>query len=424
MIPQSTPNRPTNLQPTIIVYFDHTAKLGGGEIALLNLVRHLDTARYTPVVVLGEEGAFAAQLREFGIETHILPLDERIAQTRKDSLDGSLLLRGKQAANAVRYVARLASFLRRRGAHILHTNSLKADVLGGVAGRLAGIPTVWHIRDRIADDYLPPFTARLFRFACRVVPQYLVTNSHSTLDALQLPKTDSVRVVHDGFVPSDGFVATEANSLASEPLIGLVGRISPWKGQHVFVRAAAQVCQQWPHARFQIIGSAMFGEDEYEREVRALATELKLDDNLEWLGFRSDIAALISALDILTHASTIGEPFGQVVMEGMAAAKPVVATRGGGVVEIVKENETGLLVPMGDANALAEAISWFLQHPERAVEMGRMGQKRVREQFTIEQSAHKIQALYQFIANQRSPRRAPLGVLALLILLIVVKRRR
>ena len=118
-----------NLSPnsslTTIVYFDHTAKLGGGEISLLNLVRHLDTARYLPVVVLGQDGDLAVQLREAGIETYILPLDAQIAQTRKDTLDGSLALRVKQGLRALSYVARLAWFLHRRGAQILHTNSLK-----------------------------------------------------------------------------------------------------------------------------------------------------------------------------------------------------------------------------------------------------------------------------------------------------------
>ena len=420
---------------TTVVYFDHTAKLGGGEISLLNLVRHLNTGKYLPVVVLGEDGALAAQLRAANIETHILPLDTQIAQTRKDTLDGSLTLRLRQAANALKYVARLAWFLRRRGAQILHTNSLKADVLGGLAGRLASVPTVWHVRDRIADDYLPPLTTRLFRLACRLVPQYLIVNSQSTLDALQLPNDANTRVVYNGIdasrvhVVHDGFVEPDEAArqrLATEPLIGLVGRISPWKGQHIFVRAAAQVREQLPHARFQIIGSAMFGEDDYEREVRALASELGLNDHLEWLGFRADVPALISQLDVLTHASTIGEPFGQVVMEGMVAAKPVIATRGGGVVEIVREDETGLLVPMGDESAMAQAILWLLRHPERALEMGRQGQKRVREHFTIEHTAHKVQALYQFIEHnrpRRARRRAIVWLLSVWLLLLWTLRR-
>ncbi len=411
-------------KPTIIVYFDHTAKLGGGEISLLNMVSHIDTALYTPVVVLGEEGDLASQLRAANIETHILPLDEQISQTRKDTLDGSMGLRLKQALNALSYVIRLSWFLHRRGAQILHTNSLKADVLGGLAGRLASVPIVWHVRDRIADDYLPPRAAALFRLACRLVPQYLIVNSQATLDALELPSDSSTRVVHDGFVEPRGIARQR---LENEPLIGLVGRISPWKGQDVFIRAAAKVREQWPQVRFQIIGSAMFGEDNYEREVRALASELKLDDRLEWLGFRDDVPGLIADLDILAHASTIGEPFGQVVMEGMAAAKPVVATRGGGVVEIIKENETGLLVPMGDSNAMAEALLWLLQHPERALEMGQMGQKRVREHFTIQNTTRKVQALYRHIqdnAPRRARRRAIVWLLLFGLLLLFVQRKR
>jgi glycosyltransferase involved in cell wall biosynthesis len=176
--------------------------------------------------------------------------------------------------------------------------------------------------------------------------------------------------------------------------IGLVGRISPFKGQHVFLEAASTVRDQFPHARFQIIGGALFAEDDYEARVRDMAASPRLKDAVEFTGFRPDVHRLISDLDILVHASTTGEPFGQVVVEGMAAGKPVIATRGGGVPEIVIDGVTGLLVPMSDAPAMAQAVCHLLQNPQAAADMGRRGQERALTCFTAQATAANVARVY------------------------------
>ena len=174
----------------------------------------------------------------------------------------------------------------------------------------------------------------------------------------------------------------------------MVGRISPWKGQDIFIRAAALVRQTRPDVRFEIVGSVLFGEEAYESQIHQLVETLGLQDTVLFLGFRNDIPELIAAADILVHASTTPEPFGQVVVQAMAAGKPVVATRGGGVLETVVEHQTGLLVPMGDAPAMAAAILTILANPVQAAAMGRSGRRRFLEHFTIEQTVIAIQNLY------------------------------
>src|SRR5947209_2812519 len=121
-----------------ILFVDHTAKISGGEIALLNLVSALDRTRFTPVVVLASGGPLIQKLHGAGIETHILPLDPAVVETRKDELGLASLLRWHQVAHCFRYVFGLARFARARGAVLVHTNSLKADIYGGIAARLAG----------------------------------------------------------------------------------------------------------------------------------------------------------------------------------------------------------------------------------------------------------------------------------------------
>jgi glycosyltransferase involved in cell wall biosynthesis len=389
-----------------ILFFDHTAALGGGEIALLNLIRHLDRNKVRPIVLLGAEGPLAEQLRPL-CETHVLPLSPHVAEQRKDKLGIGTLFSLRAGVEVLAYVYRLVRFIRAHDIDLIHTNSLKADVIGGIAGRLSSRSVIWHVRDRIEEDYLPRSVVRTFRWLCRVVPSYVIANSTATLRTLHLrPETHgtaihsgietnellrTASVVHDGTTTRLPQATAGANDVFR---IGLIGRISPWKGQHIFISAAKEVVRHYPAVKFRIIGAALFGEDQYEREVRQLANRLGIGNVVEFTGFRADIRQAISELGVVVHASTIGEPFGQVIIEGMAASKPVVATNGGGVTEIVQDGTTGILVPMGDASAMAEAICRICADPILAGTMGSCGKQRVADHFTIEQTARKVESVY------------------------------
>ena len=432
--------------PTTVLFFDHTAKMGGGEISLFNLVTHLDATRFEPVVVLASDGDLRQRLSALGIETHLLPLSSEVTGVRKDTLTGPGAVSPSQALEIARYVWRLRGFARRRGVDILHTNSLKADIIGALAGRLAGLPVVWHVRDRIADDYLPSMATRVFRVLCRVLPDHVVVNSAATLEALQLPAHRRARVIYNGIVhdglpfhelldddgknppASDPATAPDSGDAApvagSGPVIGLVGRISPWKGQDIFLRAAAHVKERYPNARFQIIGAPLFGEEEYETEMRQLCTQLGLDANVEWLGFRTDVPELIERMTVLAHASKTGEPFGQVVVEAMMAKRPLVATNGGGIPEIVIDEATGLLVPMDDAPAMAQALLRLLDRPDWAREMGRTGHKRAVENFTIAHTVAKIHHLYDDVLQDHRNHKIYRTLLLVSALLALVALRK
>lgn len=390
-----------------ILFFGHTAKLGGGEIALLNLVQQLDRSTYEPVVLLASDGPLRDRLEAAEVESHVLPLAAGVIETRKDSLGSGSLLRLSAVWHSLTYVFRLATWLKKRGVDLVHTNTLKADLLGGIGARLARVPVVWHVRDRIADDYLPHRVVRVFQWLCRWLPNFVIANSQATMDTLRLAPNERGRaeqaVVHDGF-PGDCRRCVAPASGA--PTIGLVGRITEWKGQHIFIEAASRVRSRFPQARFQIIGSAMFGEEVYEARLRAMVVDHELENCVAFMGFRTDVQDLIGQLTILVHSSTTGEPFGQVVIEGMAAGKPVIATRGGGVPEIVVDGTTGLLVKMSDAEEMAKAMIELLTDPARARAMGAAGQKRVADHFTIRETARKVEAVYRRIFRQKTGRRA------------------
>ncbi len=405
-----------------ILYADHTAKLGGGEIALLNLVMALDQTRYRPLVVLAEDGPLVEKLRAAKIETTILPLDAALRETRKDTLGAGSLLKLAQIKTLLAYSRELARFAKAQKADLIHTNSLKSDIYGGVAGRLTGIPVLWHIRDSINADYLPGLVASGFRLLSRLLPRAVVANSHSTLRQLWPKRVKSgavvysgvpMEVVHDGYVEEEvaAGVSSEAGTWHSPPVVALIGRIAEWKGQHVFLRAAAAARHRFPDTRYWIVGAPLFGEYEYERALHEMTEQLGMTDRVEFLGFRDDVAKLMSQIDIVVHASTLGEPFGQVVIEGMAAGKPLVATDGGALPEIVIPGETGYLVTMGSAEEMALALERLLADPAGAQAMGQAGRRRVERLFTIRQTARKMEAVYDALfARRRISPAEPLSV--------------
>jgi glycosyltransferase involved in cell wall biosynthesis len=380
-----------------VAFVNHTAELGGGEIALLELIRHLDPARIQPVVILFAEGPLAPLLREVA-EVHILTLSPTVLRAKKDGLGIQSLLSGGPILAALAFLYRLHRLLRSLKPQIVYTNSLKADLLGGVAGRLAGVPVIWHVRDRIAPDYLPGKVVSLIRLLAKVIPRYIVANSASTLSTLNLPLTsDPARhacVIHDGVDPAK-YAAAPARE-ATEPLtVGLIGRISPWKGQDIFLEAIRLLRDAHPAAysgtRFEIIGVATFGELDFERRIRQLQQAHELTGSVHFTGFEPDIPQRLTQLDIVVHASTIPEPFGQVIIEGMAAGLPVIATNGGGVPEIVLDGITSILVPMRDAQAMADAMARLLGDAGLRTRMGTAARARILHSFPIQRTAKAVE---------------------------------
>jgi glycosyltransferase involved in cell wall biosynthesis len=382
-----------------ILFVDHTAAMSGAEIALLNLAKALDPRRFQPVVLLFSDGPLADAFRDAGIETHVIALASSVMNTRKDDLGGGTLLRIRDVAATLGLVRRIARFMRAANVSLVHTNSLKSDVVAGLAARAARLPLIWHVRDRIADDYLPGKVARAFRFAARVLPHRVIAISDAVRQTLG--GNPRVRVVHDG-TP----IGAEPPPFQSDGQVrvGVVGRITPWKGQDVFLRAAAIVRKRFPDAKFQIIGSALFGkrEQDFEQSLHDLVAAEGIAGAVEFTGFRKDVADLIARLDVLVHASKTGEPFGQVIIEGMAAAKPVIGTRGGAVPEIIVDGETGLLVPMNNPDQMAAAICALLADPARARQMGLAGRTRVADHFTIQTTARRVQAVYDDLLAPRN----------------------
>jgi glycosyltransferase involved in cell wall biosynthesis len=178
----------------------------------------------------------------------------------------------------------------------------------------------------------------------------------------------------------------EAVGCNGNPLVGIVGRLEAWKGQEVFLRAAARISASNRGTVFAVIGGVTPDKDQaYLSRLLTLAKELRLDGRVHFVGHATDVFPWFDALDVCVHA-TDGEPFGLVLVEAMALGKPLVATALGGPVEIVEEGVSGLLVPPGDDEALAEAICRLLSDTAFAARLAEGGRRRALE-FTDERMA-------------------------------------
>jgi len=389
---------------TRVVVIDHTAELGGAEIALLRLLAALDRTRIEPRVVLFGDGPLVERLRDLDVEVDVLALTADVSGVDRAGAGRASWSNLVRAGRTLPFLVRLVRHLRRLRPDVVVTTSLKADLIGGVAARLARLPLVWHVHDRIAPDYLPGSLVRLVRAASRL-PCRVVVNSRATASTLTVPTT----LVYPGVGPDwvlDAETVAARRAIGERPVVGLVGRISPTKGQLEYVRAAALVAETHPGAVFRVVGGALFDAQAYAERVRA-----ESPPQVEWTGFVDDPREAVDDLDVLVHASPVPEPFGQVIVEAMVRGVPVVATRAGGAVEIVAPSDgsaLGVLVAPGDAEALAEGVVSVLDDPEAAALRARAAHAAAVRRFDAAETAARMSDVWESCGKRPATGRSAL----------------
>jgi glycosyltransferase involved in cell wall biosynthesis len=183
-------------------------------------------------------------------------------------------------------------------------------------------------------------------------------------------------------------------------VVGIVGRLEPGKGHVEFLRMAGQVARQVPQSAFLVVGSPTRGEEFRAEPIFRLAQELNLGSRLVFAGFRQDIPAVLSAMDVFAFPSR-AEAFGLVLIEAMAAGVPVVSTASDGVLDIVVDGESGLLVPPQDVAALERAVLRLLASPELRSRLGMAGRRRVEQLFTAERAVARMVELSRRVMQRR-----------------------
>jgi glycosyltransferase involved in cell wall biosynthesis len=377
--------RPTGSRHPRVVYVDHCARLSGAELALARLIQALDAV--DAHVILGEEGPLVPLLHQSGISVEVLPLPETARELRRERVRLAAL--GVRApAVAGTYAVRLARRFHALRPDLVHANSLKSGLYGTLAARACRIPVIWHLHDRMSPDYLPGQAVAPLRRAVRTLPNALVANSQATLDSVGPIKRPAAAVVPNPVtLPSSAAVPRHAVER-----VGIIGRLAPWKGQDVFLDGFARAFAD-TQIIAAIVGAALFGEEAWEQRLRRDVDRLGLGGRVEFRGFRSDVLAELQRLDVVVHASVVAEPFGQVIVEAMAAGVPVVATSAGGAAELVQHDVNGLLYPPGDARALGEALRRLAADQGLRRRLARAGRERAQD-FRPDEVAPRLEQVY------------------------------
>lgn len=355
----------------LLVLSNHGEIVGGGEISLLTLLEGLDRSCWNPIVVVPSGGAVASRCRALGLSTHVIPMP-------------GLRRPGPALLRSVSSIRRLA---RETGAALLHANGSRAMVYAGVAGRLSRRPVIWHVRVADSDD---PLDGLLVRLASAVI-----VNSKAVGRRFEWARPGKVRCIHNGvdlarFVPHQAPPGLRASLGLPEcvSVVASIGRFVPFKGYSYLLEAARLIHNSRPNVHWILVG-----EGELRRELEEQCRALGLESHVRFTGWRDDVPDILSVCDLFVLPS-VGEHFGRVIIEAMAMGKAVVATDAGGVPEIVVPGETGLLVPPGDATALARAVSALLADPARCARLGAAGRRRVEAEFSLAKHVAAVEALY------------------------------
>jgi glycosyltransferase involved in cell wall biosynthesis len=296
----------------------------------------------------------------------------------------------------------LRGLMRRLQPDLVHLNDIiPVSRAGIIAAASLGIPIVCHVRA------LDPLTW-LDRHLSRWVDGFIYISQ--AVAAQQRAAGATVRIAY--VVPNgidlaafpldlDGSgVRADLGIAPTTYLVGSVGRLVTWKGHHVVLRAFSEFAAHCPDTRLLIVGEPDVAEPGYDDYLRELALDLGVADQVTLTGHRADVPQVMAALDVLCHAAVDPEPFGRVVIEGMAACRPVIGSAAGGVLEIIEPDSSGLLYPPGNSQALALAMTALWQNPGLAASLAAAGRQRVEHCFTLAQYLHGVQTAYAAVIAQ------------------------
>jgi glycosyltransferase involved in cell wall biosynthesis len=371
-----------------ILYISPLSYIGGGEVSLLTILRHLDKKRFNPSLICYSDGPFIEEVKNQGIEVTVF---------RKSSFSSDIAV----ILNILRYI-------RVKNIQLVHVNSL--DIRGGIAAWLAGIPFIGHLR------VIFPFTWRDRLFVR--LSKKVVAVSNAVVDVFSGERgilRERFIVVPNAVEIPEGLTAAQLRKDFRIPedakLIGAVGRIDPCKGYEYFINAASFINKQRKDVYFFIIGGVSDEDIEGKRYLERLkrqVCETGLEEVVFFAGFRKDILEAIKALDILIVPSVvikkeggeITEGFGRVAIEAMAVGVPVVASRIGGLREIIEDGISGILVTPGEPQEIAKSVLRILDDEREADSLKKNARKRFERLYTPERCIESLNAIYNDILKR------------------------
>ena len=365
-----------------ILYISPGTGLGGGEFSLLTLIANLDRTQYEPIVCAYGEGAFAERARALNLTVHVLTYTHPLSQAL--------------------FIFKLRRLIHETRADLVHVNTL--DIRAGIATKWAHRPLVGHLRVIFPTTWVDRTFVNLASKTISVsnaARDYICEKQGNTPDQF-VTIYNAVDIQNQNEEPTN--IRQELNLPEYTPLLGVVGRIDPWKGMETFIEAAKKVHTKHPKAHFLIAGSPgpSHEEQQYAETLYQTVAASKIKNAFHFLGFRADALNIIRQLDTLVVPSKVletpegikTEGFGRVAAEGLAMQTPVVASRVGGLPEIIQEPETGFLFESENVDELAAHLDNLLGDPTKRTTIAQAGYIRFQDEFSVKQHLAQIQDLY------------------------------
>lgn len=339
-----------------------------------------------PCLAVPAEGPLSRRATELGIPFDVVEFGSVSAIRRPFRLQDGFAA----GADFWRAARRLKQVAAERGVALVHSNGLKAHAIAIAARRLGGKPAVIHIRD-IANTTIETMTWKAFQAAS----DRTILVSRACWPRPELP--GNTHVVYNGFAVPDERSPVKAGG---DVTVGFAGRIHPAKGLHILIDALALAHRQQPGLRLVVRGSFAEETPAYESEIRNQIAKYGLAEAIAFEGFVSEPVQVYRDIDIMCVPSTTPDPLPRSVMEAMGRGLPVVATRSGGIPEMIVDGESGFLV--ADAEALAGALIRLAGDPALRARIGEFARQRCLDMFTLATLHRETSRIYGLAAGSRA----------------------
>jgi glycosyltransferase involved in cell wall biosynthesis len=385
-----------------LLFVCSTAAMAGAEHNMIRLILALPPESWRCTVVVPDAGELSATCERHGIAVEILKRPRmystsfviggrwRIPNPAACAWDGAVV---------ARYARRLARLMREHRPDLVVTKGMFAHLYGGVAARRAGVPCLWHVEDWVSERWGGLFR-RLFGVFSRRLPTHIVACADTIVAQAPPGVRPRMEVIYNGVDAAayrGGDRAAVRRHLgipADAPVVGNVARLTPWKGQRQLLDAFSRVAARLPDARLVFVGSSLWEGDGFETSLKRRVAELKLDERVLFLGYRRDIPELLSAMDVFGYAALEKDTGPLSVLEAMALSLPVVAFDIPGVRMFVNEPTQGVLVPVGDVDALAGALVRVLQDPAERARLGHAARRRIDDALTFDVHRRRFEEVF------------------------------
>ena len=381
----------TDSKKLSVLYLNHSGQTSGAEQSLRSLLWQFrrENAEIEPIIGLPGGGPFAELLRDEEFSVTFAPL-------RRIQRPQSLVAGFSTYLHVTRTAPFITKLVKQTGAQLIHSNSTTAHLVAGIAAAKADVPAIWHVRDMVS-------LARIGR-ALADRAAWVIAISGAVAQSLQnegVPP-EKVRIIPNG-IDTDEWRPQERSQLRESLgfdddtfLFGCVTQLVPWKNHAAFIEAAAQMSQDedCANARFVIMGGDLWGEHQsYVSELRELVKKHNLQERFNFIPHQSNNVAALSALDCIVLPSR-EEPFGRVLIEGMALEKSVVAYGAAGPLEIITHEQDGLLAAPDEKESLAKAMIRILQDKKLREHLQKNARQTVIQKFHISDSANRVRDIY------------------------------